>query len=311
MIIPKELTLQLEKLITILNNCGLILSKDKFRYNEDQVELVNLIKFEFEELIDIKIDTFLANVKNNNLEKSILNGLNKMLSDYLKIYHSKFDQIEKFSKSILIESILTPYQFDEKVKILEDDIIDIQDEKNKMPKWLKDKETPYFAKKLQIVKFNQEKDVKDLSWVLKDYYGSVFLLVLKIENKIDAYFPSENLEMKSDFFKREFISELYHILKTNDIINFNILTFENLYLILNEREPKESCVNSINEDKRTLLTFPLKKLSMQIKLQNKREFWLNFVSKQLGLKVSSIRSHGHKNIKFNIFCELFKIKKFT
>ncbi len=308
MIIPDKLSSQLEKLITILDNCYLILSKDRFNYNEDQIDFVNSINLEFEKLTNLKIDTFLANVKNNNLEKSILNGLNKKLSDYIKLYQSKFAEIEKFSKSILVETILSQNQFDEKIKILEDDITDIQDEKNKVPQWLKDKEIPHFNNELQILKSKQEKEVENLSWVLKDYYVSVFLLALEIENKIDAYFPSENLEMQADFFKREFISELYNILKTNNIINFNIVTFENLYLILNEREPKESCVNSINEDKRTLLTYPLKKLSMQIKSQNKREIWLDFVSKQLGLKVSSINSHGYKNEKFSIFYDLFGVK---
>lgn len=226
MIIPEELTMQLEKLITILNKCGLILSKDKFRYNEDQVELVNSLKFEFEELASIKIDTFLANVKNSNLERSILNGFIAKLTDYISTYESKLYEIEKYDKSILIKRILSQYQFGEKVKILEDDIADIEDERNGMPKWLKEKECDLLRNELENIKSIREKSFDKLSYIKKDYYSSIFLTCLEIENKIDAYFPSKNLEMQSDFFKREFISN-YPTFIENDF-NFNPKINENI-----------------------------------------------------------------------------------
>ena len=58
MIIPDKLSSQLEKLITILDNCYLILSKDRFNYNEDQIDFVNSINFVY-----INIDKFKKYIK--------------------------------------------------------------------------------------------------------------------------------------------------------------------------------------------------------------------------------------------------------
>lgn len=306
MIIPDKLTSELEKLIAIFDKCYMIISQDKFRYNEDQLGQVHSIRFEFEKLDTVKIDTFLANLKNSNIERSTLNGLSKKLTDYIKKYNSKFNQIEKFNKSILIDTILSPYKFDEKITALETSILEIEDEKNKMPAWLKEKECNSFRNELKNLRSIRDKHLNDLSYVLNDYYRSLFLNALEIEQKIDDYFPNENLELGNDLFKRKLISDLYEILTHNEIVSDKQLTFENLYLILNLRKPIVICNTSIN--KKTLFAFPIIQLSKSIENNTDKENWLEFVAGQLGLKVSSIKSHGHKNEKFTIFYDLFDIK---
>ena len=289
MIIPDKLTSELEKLITIFDKCNIILSQDKFRYDADQIRYIDTIKLEYEKLDTIKIDTFLANLKNSNIERSILNGLSKKLTDYIKKYHSKFNQIERLNKSILIYTILSPYKFDEKITALETSIFEIEDEKNKMPSWLKEKECNSFGNELKDLQSIREKQLIDLSYILKDYYRSLFLNAIEIEQKIDDYFPNENLELGNDLFKRKLISDLYEILTHNEIISDKQLTFENLYLILNSRKPIGICNNSIN--KKTLFAFPIIQLSKVIESNIVKENWLEFVAEQLGLKVSSIKSH--------------------
>lgn len=307
MIIPDVLTSQLEKLITILDNCCLILSKDKFRYNEDQIDLVNLIKLEFEELKNIKIDTFLANVKNSNLEKSILNGFNKKLSDYIKMYESKFHQIKKFSKSILKEKILSKYQFDEKIKILEDDITDIENERNKMFDWLKEKECDLIRIELENIKSIRKKSFDKLSYIKKDYYSSIFLTCLEIEKKINDYFPDDQLELQDDIVKLSLVANIYEVLLKEKIIEPGKLSLEDYFLIVNMRMPKNNCRNSVK--KLELMGFPIKIISKSIKKLSISKFdYFDFVADKLRLNAHTINNKAYMNEKFEIFYPIFNLK---
>lgn len=306
MIIPDILTSQLENLIAVLDNCYHKLSHDKFRYCKDQIFVINSIKFEFDELAKFKVDTFLANLKNNHSEKSVLNGLNQKLNDYTKLYKSKSDKIANFNKSVLLESILDEYKFKEKIKILEDDIADIEDERNEMPEWLKEKECQKLSSELENIKSDRQKSFNELSYIKNDYYGSIFIMSLEIEKKIDDYFPDNLFVLEDNIVKLFLAKNIYEVLLNEEIIEPNQLSMEDYFLIINMRDPKKNCKDSVK--KLELMSFPIKEISKSIKQKDLKSKYINHVADKLGLNVNTITNKTYKTEKFKIFYFLFGIK---
>lgn len=307
MIIPDILTSQLENLIAVLDNCYYKLSHDKFRYNKDQIFVINSIKFEFDELAKFKVDTFLANLKNNHSEKSVLNGLNQKLTDYTKLYKLKSDKIANFNKSVLLESILDEYKFKEKIKILEDDIADIEDERNEMPEWLKEKECQKLSRELENIKSDRQKSSNELSYIKNDYYGSIFIISLEIEKKIDDYFPDNRFTLETDLVKLSLTVKIHDILISNEVIDPKKLSIEDFFLIINHRKPLNNCRDSVK--KLVLMSFPINEIAKNIKQSDLKSKYINYVADKLGLNVNTITNKTYKNTKFKMFYMLFGIKE--
>jgi len=124
---------------------------------------------------------------------------------------------------------------------------------------------------------------------------------------INSYFPEKILENSTDIFDRNFINELYNICVENVIFKPENVSFENFYLIINERDPKKNCMNKI--DRKTVFAFPIKNLSKKIGDRQERENWIEYVCDQLTLRQGSVNSHGDKkSSSTKVFYELFNIE---
>jgi len=200
------------------------------------------------------------------------------------------------------------YRYLNKISILENDIREIRDEKNKMPNWLKDKECEYF--KTEIEKINSEFKIgkEVFLWIKEDYYTLAYHASSEILKEIRNSFPNEEvLEMDEDIFKFDYTYELWKILAENKIINIEILTIENFHLIINNRNPKTDCKKSVTN--RTLINFPLNELSKKVKgLKLNKEKWVSHVCRLLDLNNDSVTKHGYKKDENKIFYDFFGVK---
>ena len=98
------------------------------------------------------------------------------------------------------------------------------------------------------------------------------------------------------------------ICEENNIFIKENLSFENFYLTLNRREPKQKILGSII--KKTVFAFPMKNLSKKIENKNQRTNWLQFVCQQFGLSTNSVNSHGDKkDDSTEVFYGLFGIQQ--
>ena len=255
MIIPEEILAQIREIKDIFKNLNQSLLLDTFIYDENEYNIVKKNKFDFTKLENIDFERLIMIIIQNKIDPAILNSLIKTLEEYKINYKSNYNKIKNFDREMLFIKFLE-YRYLNKISILENDIREIRDEKNKMPDWLKDKECDYF--KTEIVKINSEFKIgkEVFLWIKEDYYTLAYHASSEILKEIRNSFPNEEvLEMDEDIFKFDYTYELWKILAENEIINIEILTKENFHLIINNRNPKTDCKKSVTN--RTLINFPL------------------------------------------------------
>ena len=307
MIIPEEILAQIREIKDIFKNLNQSLLLDTFIYDENEYNIVKKNKFDFTKLENIDFERLIMNIIQNKINPAILNSLIKTLEEYNINYKSNYNKIKNFDREMLFIKFLE-YRYLNKISILENDIREIRDEKNKMPDWLKDKECDYF--KTEIVKINSEFKIgkEVFLWIKEDYYTLAYHASSEILKEIRNSFPNEEvLEMDEDIFKFDYTYELWKILAENKIINIEILTIENFHLIINNRNPKTDCKKSVTN--RTLINFPLNELSKKVKgLKLNKEKWVSHVCRLLDLNNDSVTKHGYKKDENKIFYDFFGVK---
>ena len=142
---------------------------DTFIYDENEYNIVKKNKFDFTKLENIDFERLIMNIIQNKINPAILNSLIKTLEEYYLNYNSNYNKIKNFDRDMLFIKFLE-YRYLNKISILENDIREIRDEKNKCPNWLKDKECEYF--KTEIEKINSEFKIgkEVFLWIKEDYY---------------------------------------------------------------------------------------------------------------------------------------------
>ena len=138
MIIPEEILAQIREIKDIFKNLNQSLLLDTFIYDENEYNIVKKNKFDFTKLENIDFERLIMNIIQNKINPAILNSLIKTLEEYYLNYNSNYNKIKNFDRDMLFIKFLE-YRYLNKISILENDIREIRDEKNKMPNWLKDK----------------------------------------------------------------------------------------------------------------------------------------------------------------------------
>jgi hypothetical protein len=163
MIIPEEILAQIREIKDIFKSLKQSLLLDTFIYDENEYNIVKKNKFDFTKLENIDFERLIMNIIQNKINPAILNSLIKTLEEYYLNYNSNYNKIKNFDRDMLFIKFLE-YRYLNKISILENDIREIRDEKNKMPNWLKDKECEYFKTEI-------EKIILNLKLVRRCFYG--------------------------------------------------------------------------------------------------------------------------------------------
>lgn len=308
MTITENITKQITEVKNIFNEFNLSLEVDDFIFDEREISILERNKNNFSKLKEIDFNNLIMDIILNNVNPKILNSLVKTFEEYNLNFKSKYSKIRNFDRDRLFKNFLE-YRYLDKISILENDIKEIKDNTNKMPDWLKDKECDYF--KNEIEKINSEFEIgkEAFLWIKKDYYTLAFQASSEMEKEIQKSFSKQQaLETEEDIFSLEYVLDFRKMLINNDIIDVEKLTKENLYRILNQREPLSDCSECVKI--KTSINFPLNELSKKVKKKGlDKEKWINHVYKILNLNKNSITSHGYKNEKNEIFYDFFGIKK--
>jgi|GEM_PF-5822193 len=309
MMVPDYISKQIFEIRNLLNEVLREVQDDTFDYDEFQIfrsekyrEFLNKIKgIEFEKLI--------VEAKNLHLTKEVFSGILSNIENYQRFYLKKKSKIKAFNINRLYDVYLKIH-FDKEIAILKNDISDVEDMNNPLPNWEKAKLIQEFEGNLRNIPEKRDRHIKTFDWFFINYYEKFNDEFQAIEKLTNDYFPEKTLETETDIFERNFINDLYRICEENQIFKKENLSFENFYLILNRREPKQKVFGSII--KKTVFSFPIKNLSKKIENKNQRANWLQFVCQQFGLSTKSVNSHGdNKDDSTELFLKLFHISRYT
>lgn len=254
----------------------------------------------------IELGKLIIEAKNLNFNKEIFYGILINIENYKQSYLKKKSKIDAFNLNKLY-AVYLKNRFDKEISIAKNDILEVSDIKNALPEIEKEKILREFKEFLANLQNKRDNHIKTFDWFFINYYEKFYEELQAIENLINEYFPEKALESDTDIFERNFANDLYRICVDNQIFKKENVSFENFYLILNTREPKQICVNTI--EKKTVFAFPIKKFSKRIEDKNQRENWIQFICSQFGLSAKSVNSHGDtKDESTEIFYDLFGVK---
>lgn len=306
MIIPNYLSQQISEARTLLNDILKKVQNDTFDYDEFQIFRLENYREYLEKIKATEFEKLIIETKNLNLNREIFNGLLSNIEDYTVLYLKIKNKTDAFDINKLYDVYLNN-SFEKEIEIVKNDILEVEDEKNPLPKFEKEKLLKEFKEIIRSIQEKRDNHIKISDWFFINYYEKFYEELKALEFLINQYFPENKLEINEDLFDRNLINALYNICLNECILKPENISFEDFYLILNKRQPKQIGVNSI--EKKTQFSFPIKNLSKRIEDKNQRKNWIQFVSIQFGLSVNSVNSHGDtKDESTEIFYDLFGIK---
>jgi hypothetical protein len=306
MMVELPLTKQISDFRILIDDILSNVDNDTLSYDTLQIFQQENYHLLFEKLKNFDLEKLLIDAKNSNLNRNVFHGILTSIGNYSKLYKKLSSKFFAFDYGRLYELYLFE-KYGKKIAILENDIKEVEDPENQLPQKEKTKLITEFKKELLCVIQQKNNLRKDFGWFFNNYYEGFNIMNQNAEKLIQSYFPEHSLEAESDYFPRNFINDLYNICEQNMIFDSDNITFENFYLILNQRKPKISCTNFIK--KKTVFAFPIKHLSLKINDKLKRELWIDQICSKFGLNAKSINSHGNnKNIATEAFYNLFDVK---
>lgn len=305
MMVELSLTEQISDFRILVDDILLNVANDTLGYDTLQILQQENYHLLFEKFTNFNVERLLIEAKNSNLSKDIFHGILSCIGNYSKVYKRKKSKFLAYDFGRLYELYLFE-NYGKKISILQNDIAEVEDPGNLLPQNEKAQLVTDFKSELLSLTQQRNNLSNNFGWFFKNYYETFFNLNLLVEKLIQSYFPEQSLEVGTDIFNRHLINDLYNLCERNRVFDIEKVSFENFYLILNQRYPKRSCLNFI--DKKTVFGFPVKHLSLRIKDKLRRALWIDHTCKEFGLNPKSINSHGNnKNISTEPFYDLFDI----
>ena len=273
---------EISSLIKIFDKAFLLLSTDKFLYNEAEMEKLYESKKISEELDEIKLDVFFMQLANEGFKEVIFNDLLIKIGKYDDlVFEKKIITNNKFLNAYF-ERIPQLFKIQQRIKIKEKDICDV--------------------KQYNSVHLKQEKEqiYNKYSWIKTNYYLEILIKAYNIIEKIETYFKVSLLKPTNQIFDSDITKKIFDIIVEKNYINSKSqLTFEDFNFILNLKKPKQKCTNAL---KVTHFAYLYKLLSDAVEKKGlKKSEWENFVIKEFNLTESTLKSRFHKTEENKIF----------
>ncbi len=262
----------------------------------------------FTKLKEFPFEELLIELKQEDINEGVLNCLKSRLNENVDNYTKQKLKYQAFEYTDLYCNVYKD-SFDKQISIYKRDIEEIEDVKNLMPDDLKKIEIRYFQKQITDKEAESLEHLRSLQWYFVNYYHKIAELSLNYLTLIQYYYPDNYLEKKEDIFKRNYLNELYEICIVNDVFKEEDISFQNFYLILNQRKPLVSCKQKISKGKIVTFYFVLKYLSEMKKNAKEKNTWLLHVANNLGLEIEIIKKKWNTNTKnTHIFSSFFGIE---
>ena len=139
---------EISSLIKIFDKAFLLLSTDKFLYNEAEMEKLYESKKISEELDEIKLDVFFMQLANEGFKEVIFNDLLIKIGKYDDlVFEKKIITNNKFLNAYF-ERIPQLFKIQQRIKIKEKDICDVKQYNSVMPEFEKQKIISEFEKSI-------------------------------------------------------------------------------------------------------------------------------------------------------------------
>lgn len=294
-------------LIKMFDKAFLLLYNDKFHFEESQIEKFIKIK-EISDLLDEKnFDTTFMQLANEGFKEIIFSDLISKISKYDDLVFEKKVITNNFYLNSYFENIPALLKIQQRIKIKENDILEVQNTQSGMPESEKQKIINEF--KIELFTLQKEKKMifDKCSWIKTNYYYKINSNAGEIITRIENYFNVSVLKPTNEIFDSDLTLKIFNkMVEEKYIYSKSQLSYENFHLILNFKNPK---FNSCNSIKVTHFGYLFQLLSDNVgkKGFNKIE-WEDFVIKEFDFKRNTLESRFFETEKNKIFYDIINLE---
>ena len=294
---------EISYLIKIFDSAFLLLYNDKFQYDEAQMKKLSESKEISEELDGKNFDIIFMQLANEGFKEIIFNDLIGKISKYNNlIFEKKVITNDQFL-NFYFENIPELHKIQQWIEVKEKEILEVEQYNSGMSQLEKKNIISELEKELIHLKLEREQVYNKYSWIKTNYYFKILNKADEIIEKIENYFKVSLLKPTNEIFDSELTRKIFDTMVEEKYINSKSqLTSENFHLILNLKNPKQSCTNAL---KVTHFAYLFKLLSDDVEKKGfKKKEWEDFVIKEFNLTESTLKSRFHQTDKNIIFDEI-------
>ena len=294
---------EISYLIKVFDSAFLLLSTDKFHYDEAQMKNLYECKEISEELDEKNFDVIFMQLANEGFKGVIFNDLIGKISKYNNLVFEKKAITNNRFLNFYFENIPELHKIQQWIEVKEKEILEVEQYNSGMSQLEKKNIISELEKELIHWKLEREQVYNKYSWIKTNYYFKILNKADEIIEKIENYFKVSLLKPTNEIFDSELTRKIFDTMVEEKYINSKSqLTSENFHLILNLKNPKQSCTNAL---KVTHFAYLFKLLSDDVEKKGfKKKEWEDFVIKEFNLTESTLKSRFHQTDKNIIFDEI-------
>lgn len=294
---------EISYLIKVFDSAFLLLSTDKFHYDEAQMKNLYECKEISEELDEKNFDVIFMQLANEGFKGVIFNDLIGKISKYNNLVFEKKAITNNRFLNFYFENIPELHKIQQWIEVKEKEILEVEQYNSGMSQLEKKNIISELEKELIHLKLEREQVYNKYSWIKTNYYFKILNKADEIIEKIENYFKVSLLKPTNEIFDSELTRKIFDTMVEEKYINSKSqLTSENFHLILNLKNPKQSCTNAL---KVTHFAYLFKLLSDDVEKKGfKKKEWEDFVIKEFNLTESTLKSRFHQTDKNIIFDEI-------
>ena len=294
---------EISNLIKIFDSAFLLLNNDKFHYGEAQMKKLDECKEISEELDEKNFDVIFMQLANEGFKGVIFNDLIGKISKYNNLVFEKKAITNNRFLNFYFENIPELHKIQQWIEVKEKEILEVEQYNSGMSQLEKKNIISELEKELIHWKLEREQVYNKYSWIKTNYYFKILNKADEIIEKIENYFKVSLLKPTNEIFDSELTRKIFDTMVEEKYINSKSqLTSENFHLILNLKNPKQSCTNAL---KVTHFAYLFKLLSDDVEKKGfKKKEWEDFVIKEFNLTESTLKSRFHQTDKNIIFDEI-------
>ncbi|MDR2221104.1 MAG: hypothetical protein LBE34_00015 [Flavobacteriaceae bacterium] len=287
-------TLKLSQYSKALDKLLSEFKSDEFTYDIWQCYKQESYATVSKELDAIDLEALLIEIRNSNFSKGALNNIVSLLEQLILLFDQHSTEMQNLDLYKLYHRVYITHLFNDKIALATEDLKHVKERELPLeaPKNHNDADIEYFRKELSNLYTEKEVFEKENTYLLTNYYNSFKTHITKAKDWITTYFPEERLNLDDDLFTSMQVNLLYEECILMQCFSTEDISFEDFYLILNRRKPKAKFTKSFKQV--TKFAKELKPYTDKVDKQIKDQ-WREFVCTELNLKLSTIKSYGHKS----------------
>ena len=295
---------EISYLIKVFDSAFLLLSTDKFHYDEAQMKNLYECKEISEELDEKNFDVIFMQLANEGFKGVIFNDLIGKISKYNNLVFEKKAITNNRFLNFYFENIPELHKIQQWIEVKEKEILEVEQYNSGMSQLEKKNIISELEKELIHLKLEREQVYNKYSWIKTNYYFKILNKADEIIEKIENYFKVSLLKPTNEIFDSKQTKRIFETMVEKKYINSKSqLTSEDFHLILNLKTPKQNCADALKVTHFANI-FRLLSDNIEKKGYDNRE-WKSFVIKEFNLAENTLnRKFSRKQEDFKLFDEI-------